>query len=166
MTHYCPPPSRELLCGWTDCAPNPAARSRRALHIALVLWGLATETINDAVLATSELVANATEHAIGPYELWLCRTGARLICEVHDHDPRIPELPAFPSTAPFLPDPQSRGGGLEALCFLLSERGRGLQIVDHLSKGCWGFDLLDDGKKVAWVAFPVELTEKDYEMRR
>lgn len=94
----------------------------------------------------------ATEHATGPYELWLQRTAAELICEVHDYDPQLPQRPLPSSAVPFAPAPQSRGGGLDALRMLLSERGRGLQIVDHLSKGCWGFRLPGNGKKIAWVA--------------
>jgi anti-sigma regulatory factor (Ser/Thr protein kinase) len=151
IRHF-PPESRALLCTWTGCTPGPAARARVALRRALVARGLSGDAVSDMLLATSELVANATEHATGPYELWLRCTATELICEVHDHDPHVPELPAFPAAAPFAPDPQSRGGGFNALCKLLSERGRGLQIVDYLSEGCWGFRLLGDGKKVAWVA--------------
>lgn len=87
--------------------------------------GCDSEAIDDAVLAASELVANASEHAVGPYELRLRRTAAELLCEVQDGDPRIPEIPAFPAVAPFEPDPDARGGGLDALLELLAERGRG-----------------------------------------
>jgi hypothetical protein len=67
----------------------------------------------------------------------------------------MPDLPNFPVAAPFLPDPGHHGGGLEALCGLLSERGRGLQIVDHLTHGCWGFRFPGNGKKIAWLGVRV-----------
>lgn len=67
------------------------------------------------LLAASVLVTNASGHAVGRYELRLRRTAAEIICEVLDHDPRMPELPGFPTTAPFPPAPQHHGGGLDAL---------------------------------------------------
>ncbi|GAA1919035.1 hypothetical protein GCM10009753_59500 [Streptantibioticus ferralitis] len=118
--------------------------------------GLPDETASDAVLAVSELVANATEHANGPYELWLRGTPVYLVCEVHDRDPRVPQLPVSPATMPFAPVLKDRGGGLSALCVLLAERGRGLQIVHHLSRGLWGYRLSGNGTKVAWIAIPAE----------
>ncbi|MGW7002623.1 ATP-binding protein [Streptomyces sp. NPDC054933] len=155
MTRHCGPQTRELLCTWTGCTPGPASRARAALRRSLAASELSGEAISDLVLAASELVANATEHAAGPYELWLRRTTAELICEVHDNDPRMPQLPPVPAAAPFAPNSRARGGGLEGLCALLSERGRGLQIVDHLTKGCWGFRV-GNGKKIAWAAIQAE----------
>uniref|UniRef100_UPI003D71E8A2 ATP-binding protein n=1 Tax=Actinacidiphila sp. bgisy167 TaxID=3413797 RepID=UPI003D71E8A2 len=86
----------------------------------------------------------------------LRRTATEVICEVEDHDPRIPEIPALPASAPFTPTDEHRGAGLTALCALLSERGRGLHIVHELSNGAWGFHR---GKrtKSAWVALPTTL---------
>ena len=141
----------ELLYTWSSCTPGAATRARAALRRALSSRRIPGEVISDVILAVSELVANAGEHATGPYELWLRPTVAELVCEVHDRDPRMPDLPNFPPATPFLPDPQHCGGGLEALCALLSERGRGLQIVDHLTQGCWGFRLPGNGKKIAWL---------------
>nr|WP_269859581.1 ATP-binding protein [Streptomyces sp. RPT161] len=152
------------MCTWTSCTPGPAARARAELRRALDGWGLWGERGDDMVLAASELVANATEHARGPYEMWLHRSTGELVCEVHDRDPRMPELPLFPAVAPFTPKPQGRGGGLDALCAVLSERGRGLQIVNHLSRGRWGFRLPGDGKKVAWIAFATEWSGPPYAM--
>ncbi|WP_255923463.1 ATP-binding protein [Streptomyces humicola] len=145
-------PTAELLCTWTSCTPGAAARVRTALRHALDRRRIPGEVISDTVLAVSELAANASEHAEGPYELWLRPTAAELICEVHDRDPRMPDLPDFPAVTPFVPDPEHCGGGLEALCALMSERGRGLQIVDHLTGGHWGYRLTRNGKKkIAWV---------------
>ncbi|MBD0741655.1 hypothetical protein BG418_09170 [Streptomyces sp. CBMA152] len=117
--------------------------------------GLPGEAISDGVLAASELVANATEHALGPYELRLRRTVDAIMCEVLDHDPKIPDCAELPSTTPFAVKPQSCGGGLDALLELLSERGRGLHIVHELTCGAWGFRTSDDGTKTAWIAIPV-----------
>ncbi|MET9293073.1 ATP-binding protein [Streptomyces sp. NPDC003077] len=147
------PQGRQLLCTWTRATPSPAARARTVLRQTLVSCELPVDMISDLVLATSELVANATEHACGPYELWLRRSVTGVVCEVHDRDPRVPDLPPAIDEPPFAPGPQDRMGGVEALCRVLSERGRGLRIVNHLSEGCWGFLLPGKGKKIAWVAF-------------
>ena len=145
--------TRRVICTWTSCTPGAATKARAALTSALAVRGLSGEAVSDAVLAVSELVANALEHASGPYEMALCSSDVEpLICEVRDRDPRVPVLPPFSTTAPFAPNPQDRGGGLERLCTLLSERGRGLQIVNYLSRGCWGFHLPGDGTKIAWIA--------------
>ncbi|MGW3421353.1 ATP-binding protein [Streptomyces phaeochromogenes] len=138
---------------WTSCTPDAPAQARAALRCALDQLGFDGEAISDAVLAVSELVANATEHAVGPYEMRLRRTAAEVICEVEDRDPRIPTIPVFPAEAPFSPTEEDRGGGLEALCVLLSERGRGLHIVHKLTNGVWGFRSRK-GAKTAWLAIP------------
>jgi anti-sigma regulatory factor (Ser/Thr protein kinase) len=124
------------------------------LRRALDQLGYDGETISDAVLAVSELVANATEHAVGPYEMRLRCTAAEVICEVEDGDPYIPEVPAFPVGAPYEPADERRGGGLDALCALLAESGRGLHIVQELTKGAWGFTRARNAK-TAWVALPL-----------
>ncbi len=94
-----------VLWRWTSCTPNAPAVARTALRCALDQLGYEGEIISDVVLAASELVANATEHAVGPYEIRLRRTTAEVLCEVEDHDPRIPEL-SFPRprrTPPWTP---------------------------------------------------------------
>ncbi|MEN8652340.1 ATP-binding protein [Streptomyces sp. 21So2-11] len=143
-----------MLLRWGSCAPGAPAQARAALRCALDQLGYDGETISDAVMAVSELVANATEHAVGPYEMRLRCTAAEVICEVEDGDPCIPELPGFPVAAPFEPVEEGRGGGLDALCALLSERGRGLHIVQVLTKGAWGFTKARR-TKAAWVALPL-----------
>lgn len=147
-----------LMYTWTSCTPGAAAMARATLRRALDRMGLASEVISDTVLAVSELVANATEHACGPYELALRRTEAELICEIHDGDPRIPEVPEAPAESAYPPAAHGSAAGptdMDVLCAVLAERGRGLRIVEHLSKGSWGFRLPGDGRKVAWVSMPV-----------
>lgn len=138
-----------VLWYWTSCTPDAPAQARATLRCALDQLGFDDEVISDAVLAVSELVTNATTHAVGPYEMRLRRTAAGFICEVEDHDPRIPEVPPFPSAAPYAPAEENRGGGLETLCAVLSERGRGLHIVHELTKGAWGFRG-QERTKTAW----------------
>ncbi|GGJ53053.1 ATP-binding protein [Streptomyces brasiliensis] len=135
---------------WTSTTCNAPAQARVALRCALDELGYDGEVISDVVLAVSEFVANATEHAVGPYELRLRRTGTEVICEVEDHDPRIPAVPPFPATAPYAPVEEHRGGGLKALCALLSERGRGLRIVHELTKGVWGSRVRRVRRRPGW----------------
>ena len=104
-------------------------------------------------------MANA-EDATGPYKLWLQGNADKLICEVHDRDPRLPVLPDSPVAGLFVPDPRRRGGGLEALLAVASERGRWLQIVEHLSEEGWGFRIPGNGKKIAWVEAKLENSQK------
>ncbi|MEU9962765.1 ATP-binding protein [Streptomyces malaysiensis] len=74
---------------------------RVVLRYALSGLGYDGEAVIDAVLALSELVANAVEHAVGPYELRLRCTASHVICEVVDHDPRILEILSFAASALF-----------------------------------------------------------------
>ncbi|MFC9736599.1 ATP-binding protein [Streptomyces noursei] len=141
-----------VLWRWTRETPDAAKRARGALSCALDQLGYRGEAVVDAVLAASELIANALDHAPGPYEMRLRFTTADLICEVVDRDPRIPAVPAFPATAPFEPESERRGGGIDALLEVLSERGRGLHIVNQLTCGAWGFaSHKGEGVKVAWI---------------
>ncbi|WP_406516524.1 ATP-binding protein [Streptomyces sp. NBC_00134] len=145
-----------VVLRWTSCTPNASAQARAALRWTLGQLGLRGEAISDAVLAVSELVANATEHAPGPYEMRLRFIASEYICEIEDRDPHVPEIPVIPSDAPFAPDPEGRGGGLDALLDLLAERGRGLSIVNELTRGAWGFRCTRT-TKVAWARFPANV---------
>ncbi|MFJ3987700.1 ATP-binding protein [Streptomyces sp. NPDC090032] len=145
-----------VLLRWTSCTPNAPAQARAALRGILGQLDLSAEAISDAVLTVSELVANATEHAPGPYEMRLRLAAAEFFCEIEDADPRIPGIPAFPSAAPFAPVPEGRGGGLDALLSLLAERGRGLAIVNELTQGAWGFRCTQR-TKFAWASFPANV---------
>ncbi|MFE6287853.1 ATP-binding protein [Streptomyces sp. NPDC057877] len=139
---------------WTSGTPHASTRARAALRCALEQFGLDPGAIADAVLAVSELVANAVEHAVGPYEMRVRRSGRQIICEVEDHDPRIPVISDLPAGPPFVPVEEHRGGGADALCGLLAERGRGLHIVHELSGGAWGFRRSSRSTKAAWLVVP------------
>ncbi|QZL08746.1 ATP-binding protein (plasmid) [Streptomyces sp. BHT-5-2] len=144
-----------LLWRWTSDTPHALPRARATLRCALVQLGHGGEPLEDAVLAVSELAANALEHAPGPYEMRLRFTASGLICEVADRDPRLPAVPAFPAAGPFEVDPSRCGGGLDALLKAMSERGRGLHVVHQLTCGSWGFATDKGGRmKVAWMAIP------------
>ncbi|MGW7002608.1 hypothetical protein ACWGCW_07220 [Streptomyces sp. NPDC054933] len=89
----------------------------------------------------------------------LRRTAAEVICEVLDHDPTVPDVPAFPDVCRFAPLPEDRGGCLEALCALLTERGRGLHVVHELNAGAWGIRPVKMDAKVAWIAIPYDRSD-------
>ena len=81
-----------------------------------------------ALLLTSELSANAVQHARTPFTVGIRHDDGKLTVEVHDHDPTPPVMaPADPS----------------------SPRGRGLRIVDALSQE-WGVTMLQDDGKTVW----------------
>jgi anti-sigma regulatory factor (Ser/Thr protein kinase) len=88
-----------------------------------------------AMLLTSELSANAVEHARTPFTVAIDHDEGTLTVEVHDHDPTPPVM------APSVPG---------------SPRGRGLRIVDAFSQE-WGVTMLhDDGKTVWFRLAPTE----------
>jgi anti-sigma regulatory factor (Ser/Thr protein kinase) len=138
---------------WTSCTADVPSLARTGLRCALAELGFACEVISDAVLAVSELVTNAIRYAAGPYEMRLRPIATEVICELVDHDPWIPEIPSFLDEAPYAPSEENRGGGLDALCALLSECGRGLYIVHELTNGAWGF-YNQGSTKIAWYALP------------
>ncbi|MER6146231.1 ATP-binding protein [Streptomyces sparsogenes] len=145
---------RQEILRWTSCTPGAAAHARAALRRTLTQLNLPGEAISDAVLAASELIANAIEHACGPYEMRLCHTDVGLTCEIQDGDPHIPNIPRSPASTPLGSETQRPGGGLEALTELLPERGRGMRIVNQLTSGRWGFRPSGSVAKVAWMAIP------------
>ena len=70
-----------VIYRWTAVTRCPTVAARAALRVALDGLGVCGEPCEDAELALSELVANAAEHARGPYEVrvlravvgwWLC----------------------------------------------------------------------------------------------
>ncbi|MFI5690019.1 ATP-binding protein [Streptomyces sp. NPDC051636] len=134
-----------LVYRWTDNTINPTGEARAVLRRVLKGLGLPGAVISDGVLAVSELVANAHEHACGPYEVRLRSAAGMYICEIHDGDPLVPSdlyLAAAPSWAAVTTGAVSQ---------LLAERGRGLRIVNELAQGQWGFHVTDCGAKAAWV---------------
>ncbi|AZM50995.1 ATP-binding protein [Streptomyces sp. WAC 06738] len=124
----------------------------------MTFHGVRSSAVDDAVLAASELVGNAVEHAIGPYELWLRQTGRDLIVEMHDRDASLPCIPASFLRAAVAAAARE-GGPLPRALGLDAERGRGLLVVEALTGGSWGFRLVggsgrDVWKKVAWMSVP------------
>lgn len=147
-----------VLWRWTSATPGAPARARTALRCALGQLGYQDALIDDAVLAVAEFIANAIEHGAGPYELRLRLTGGQVLCEVEDHDPRLPEVLPPPVEPLYALHDGDRGGGLDALCARLAVRGRGLRIVHELSSGCWGFRQTSRMTKAAWVALPRDVS--------
>lgn len=103
-----------VLWRWRGGEPEAPARARAVLGYVLGGLGYDGEGVSDAVLAVSELVANAVEHAVGPYELRLRRTASDVICEVVDHNP---EIPSFAVDALLPPVREGRGSGQDRLDF-------------------------------------------------
>ena len=139
-----------LLYQWTDFTPDALFLARAVLRREVDRRGLPSGVSDDAVMAASELMANAVEHACGPYELHLRWMPLKVVCEVVDHDisgsevleRRVASLGTSPS------------GVLQGL----PERGRGLHIVNEVSGGTWGVRLLGSAKAV-W--FAVQLAAGD-----
>ncbi|WP_338672597.1 ATP-binding protein [Streptomyces sp. SCSIO 30461] len=140
-----------LVYRWSDHTTNPTGEARTVLRRVLKDLGLPGEAIDDGVLAVSELVANAHEHACGPYELHLRSAAGRYICEIHDGDPLLPTDLYFASASSWTVVTTAGVSGP------LSERGRGLRIVNELAQGQWGFRVTDCGTKAAWVALAAAL---------
>lgn len=134
-----------LVYRWTDHTINPTGEARAVLRRVLKDLGLSGDVISDGVLAVSELVANAHEHARGPYEVHLRSAAGRYICEIHDGDPLLPM--GLYATALS----QEEVASVEVATGPLDERGRGLVIVNELARGQWGYHLTDWGTKAAWV---------------
>ncbi|GAA4893330.1 hypothetical protein GCM10023237_09400 [Streptomyces coeruleoprunus] len=90
--------------------------------------------------------ANAYEHARGPYEVCPRWAAGKYICEIHDGDPFLP-VNLYVVAAP-----SWHAATAEGRSGLLTERGRGLRIVNDLACGQWGFHVTDCGTKAAWFA--------------
>lgn len=111
---------------------SAAGVARRAVAAGLERWGITSDLIDSAVLAASELVANAVVHASPRFELLVALEGSALELVVYDQGPR----PLHRSMTDAGPE---RGQ--------LSESGRGLLIIEALSVEC-GETMLEDGKQV------------------
>jgi anti-sigma regulatory factor (Ser/Thr protein kinase) len=88
------------------------------------------DTIDAVALCVSELVTNALDHGLPPYELRVDRRVGRLRVEVTDASDRKPVLQ---STSPW------------------SRRGRGIFLVERVAT-CWGVEPTSRGKRV-WAEF-------------
>ncbi|WP_051717158.1 ATP-binding protein [Streptomyces sp. NRRL F-5727] len=133
-----------LVYRWTDRTPNPTGEARVVLRRVFKDLGLSGDVVCDGVLAVSELVANAHEHAYGPYEVHVRSAAGRYICEIHDGNPLLPAGLYSGATSLSDAEPAEPGG-------LLVERGRGLRIVNELAQGQWGFHVTERGAKAAWI---------------
>jgi anti-sigma regulatory factor (Ser/Thr protein kinase) len=96
--------------------------------------GTGEETVEIAMLLTSELAGNAVLHGRGEIELTICASVDTLRVEVRDRSPALPRLR----------EPE-----------LYDASGRGLHIVDALASR-WGTDP-DGDTKVVW--FELQLVE-------
>ncbi|HEY5987463.1 MAG TPA: ATP-binding protein [Streptosporangiaceae bacterium] len=116
-------------------SPQASGLARLATRETLVSWQLA-HLVDTAILLVSELVGNALQHArsngTSP-ELRLEATQARLRIEVHDADPRPPQL-CLPGD--------------------LDEAGRGLMLVEAFAAK-WGVRETKTGKAV-WAEMDTE----------
>jgi hypothetical protein len=108
-------------------APDPA--SIRAARL-LVLASLGPMDDADvAQLLTTELSTNAIHHAKTPFSVGITHDDEGVLTvEVHDQDPTLPVLAPYDPAAP---------------------RGRGLLLVDALSRD-WGVTSVPDDGKTVW----------------
>ncbi len=102
------------------------SEARRAVADHLRAVGAAESVVEDAILVTSELLTNATLHALPPVELRVIGDDTELRIEVHDHASYEPRKQR--------PDAED-------------EHGRGLQIVAAIADR-WGTRPTDAGKTV------------------
>ena len=90
------------------------------------------DVTDDAVLLTSELVANAVEHAAGMVTVHALLLDDALVVAVRD------DCDELPATATPMPS--------------YAERGRGLHVLDELARD-WGVNRQTHGKTV-WFRLP------------
>ncbi|GAA2138601.1 hypothetical protein GCM10009844_06720 [Nocardioides koreensis] len=109
------------------------SQARHAVAEHLRGIGAAEGVIEDAILVTSELLTNATLHAVPPIELRVIGDETEIRIEVHDHASYEPRKQR--------PDAED-------------EHGRGLQIVAALADR-WGTRPTNAGKTVWCVLSPV-----------
>jgi anti-sigma regulatory factor (Ser/Thr protein kinase) len=110
---------------------SSVAVARRFVDECLTRWGLTDQT-DDVQLVVDELVTNAIRHSRGPVTLALARRLDRVVVQVQDPSPELPE----PEHAD-----------------LLADGGRGLLLVDQIATD-WGTTPTDGGKRV-WAEVPV-----------
>jgi anti-sigma regulatory factor (Ser/Thr protein kinase) len=114
-------------CVDLPCELTAVAVARRFVTQTVRSWELDTDHLDDAVLLTSELVANAVLHARTEMRVTvLARDDGSLRVEVYDDNSRLPAAAAPPDDA---------------------TSGRGLQVIEHVSTN-WGFERVDGGKAV------------------
>jgi len=102
--------------------------ARRFVAEHLEEWGI-EELLDDALLVTSELAANAITHAESACKIRISRTVSSVRIDVIDAGSGTPE-PQPPSST--------------------SEHGRGLHLVDAITSA-WGLDDIPGDGKVVWA---------------
>jgi anti-sigma regulatory factor (Ser/Thr protein kinase) len=123
--------------GWSfEARATVLAEVRRALIARFAGWGLREEEWQGPLLVANELVTNAVEHARTAFDLAVSLVGDTVVIEVTDRSPAGLQHRAHDPVAP---------------------RGRGLQVVDALSRR-WSCTGRGTGKTVraevpaeAWV---------------
>ncbi len=119
-----------LIAAFTlPAAPESARTARRQVRAALTMPGL-RELAADAEAITSELVANAVQHAASQAHVTLATTGRALVIVTGDSSPLPPAIHA---------------AGRDA------ESGRGLAIINAITAGQWGWHRSGAGKLV-WAS--------------
>jgi anti-sigma regulatory factor (Ser/Thr protein kinase) len=113
--------------------PAAGSQARTVVRRLCAEAGIDANGTEVVLLVAHELVANAVEHGSGTPVLTLTMDDVRLRVEVTDHDATVP-------TATPLSDE-------------LTERGRGLMLVDTLASS-WGVDPSPEGKTV-WCEIDV-----------
>jgi len=111
-----------------DAASVPV--TRQVLDCCLQTLGVMPETRGDIALALSEACANVILHA-GPgqeYDVVASTRDGRCIIEVVDHGGRTATVASAPRVPDVPPAPRAADDAL-----LMSESGRGLQIIDAVS---------------------------------
>lgn len=112
------------------------------------LKGLACEgRVDDAVLVTDELVANAVRHAGGAVSLTLDFYEKGLLVGVADRGTDTALVPAAPVGLPADPD-ATVAGAIDVAS--LPEEGQGLVIVSRCA-AAWGVERTEGGKVVTAV---------------
>jgi anti-sigma regulatory factor (Ser/Thr protein kinase) len=118
--------------------PSCVRHARRDLRLVLRAWGV-PELAERAELVLSELLANAIRYADAPDESEIETRYVRLPegvrIEVHDVD----------SSPPLLLEPAAD-----------AERGRGLTLVDALTRGSWGASQRDGVGKAVWAVLTLD----------
>jgi anti-sigma regulatory factor (Ser/Thr protein kinase) len=111
--------------------PRAAAQARRFVADTLIAWGFPA-AVEDARLIVSELATNVVVHTGSPRLRLSCAhldTVVRIA--VHDCSRELPVRVAAVSTD--------------------DERGRGMRLVDELTRQKWGVHLETSGGKTVWA---------------
>jgi PAS domain S-box-containing protein len=121
-----PPEGGDALLRRFDAAETAVTEARHLALRYLSERSVPRTLVEDAVLATSELLTNAIVHGLGPIDLRLRTNTREVLVEVQDRASFLPR-----KLRPSVDD----------------EHGRGLQIVAALAER-WGTRATDDGKSV------------------